>query len=245
MMQCPSCGESNRLGAIFCKSCGAKLEIDSITAQTFEQATGVVAKDKADAKHRVRRIIVNVLRLAFLGAIIFGIYLALQRPEVDQPETSGKDATAFKAKLQKISNAIEAKRTGNVTVSEQKLNSYIRSLVNATESNSKYQLVDSWVLIEDDGKLDWVIEATLFGRPLRLQYFGTIKIKDDEVAFIPEGFFSAQFGKLPYPTPLIKLMTARLWKSILEGNEGQNKRILAAISDLKFEGDDITVTIKP
>ena len=72
MMQCPQCGTENRLGAIFCRSCGAKLETDGITSQTFEQVTGVVPKDKAKGKKRVKKIILNSIRIVFLALIVVG-----------------------------------------------------------------------------------------------------------------------------------------------------------------------------
>lgn len=246
MMQCPECGTANRLGAIFCRSCGAKLELDSVTSETFEQVTGIVSKDKLDAKKRVRRIIFNVLRLVFLAAIVYGFYLALQRPEVDQPETSGKLVTRFKAMRAELLTGINHKRTVTKTTTERAVNSYLASLIAATESKGKsFQLVDSWVLIEDGGELNWVIDVKLFGRLMRFQYFGTVEIKDGEAVFTPKGFFSARLGKLPYPTLLIEMTAKRLWHSILEADNRANEKVLGAVSDLKFKGDTITITVAP
>jgi len=245
MMQCPNCGTGNRLGAIFCRSCGTKLELDQVTSQTFEQVTGIVPKDKVDKKKQVRRIIVNVLRLVFLAVIVYGVYLALQRPEVKQPETSGRLASQFKTMLKEMLIAVDGQKTVTKTTTEQALNSYIRSMVGATEMKGNYQLVDSWVLVEDNGDVDWVVDAKLFGRLLRLQYQGTVEMKDGKVTFTPKGFFAARMGKLPYPTPLMKMMIKRLWGSIVEQDERVNKKFLDAISELKFEGDNITVTVAP
>jgi hypothetical protein len=245
MMQCPNCQTGNRLGAIFCRSCGTKLELDEITAQTFEQVTGIVPKDKMDKKKRVRYIIVNVLRLVFLAAIVYGVYLAIQRPEVEQPDTSGRLASQFKTMLKEMLRAVDGKNTVTKTTSEQALNSYISSMLGATEMKGNYQLVESWVLIEDNGDVDWVVDAKLFGRLLRLQYQGTVAMKDGKVTFTPKGFFAARMGKLPYPTPLMKMMIKRLWRSILEQDERLNEKLLKAISELKFEGNKITVTVTP
>ena len=250
MMQCPNCQTGNRLGAIFCRSCGTKLELDEITTHTFEQVTGIVPKDKMDKKKRVRRIIVNVLRLVFLAAIVYGVYLAVQRPEVEQPDTSGRLASQFKTMLNEMLIAVGDKKTVTKTTSEQALNSYISSMVDVTEMKGNYQLVESWVLIEDNGDVDWVVDAKLFGRLLRLQYQGTVEMKDGKVTFTPKGFFAARMGKLPLPTPLMKLWIKRLWRSILEetgtsGTEKVNEKFLKAISELKFEGNKITVTVTP
>jgi len=248
MMQCPSCGTANRLGAIFCRSCGAKLELDSITSETFQKVTGVVPKDKKDAKRRVKRIILNVFRLIFLGLVVLAVYLALQRPEVEQPETSKPLALQFKTAVGKIAKGIDTGKTPpRWKTSGTALNSYLSGLVTNTGMGSKtYQLVDTWVLIEDDGALTWVIDAKLFGRLLRIRYFGIVEKKDDKVVFTPRGFFAGRMGKLPVPSPLVgAFWVKRLWNSILEGNGGANEKVLAAISDLQFSGDTITVSFKP
>lgn len=244
MMQCPNCGTGNRLGAIFCRSCGTKLEFDEITSETFEKVTGVVPKDKADRRRQIRSIIVNVLRLAFLGVIVYGLYLALQRPEVSRPETKGQLATQFRTMAKEMMMAVDKKRTVTQTTTEVALNSYLASRVAAIETKGRgFRLVDSWVGIEDSGRVEWVIEVKLFGRLMRLQYFGTVKVEDDRVTFTPKGFFAVRMGELPLPTPFMKLWSKRLWRSILDAD--RNEEFLAAISDLKFEGDDITVTVSP
>jgi hypothetical protein len=245
MMQCPQCQTSNRLGAIFCRSCGAKLEIDSITSQTFEQATGVVPQDKIKAKKRVRRIIVNSLRLVFLAAVVFGVYLALQRPAVEQPETRDEYAKAFTERRDKLLNALERQnKVENVEFSTIGVNSSLARMMAATENKGKtFQLVDSWAVFGEDGQVTWVIDAKLFGRLLRFQYMGTAEVKEGKLVFTPEGLFSGKLGQLPYPTYFMKTMTKRLWDSILEDGGGANKKLLGAISALKFEKDKVIITV--
>ena len=245
MMQCPQCGTANRLGAIFCRSCGVKLEVDSITKDTFEQVTGIVPKDRADAKKRVRSITFNLLRLAFLGLLVFGVYLALQLPEVEEPETTSALAAQFKQTQTRLGTAVAQKREFTVTTTEGAINSYLADRVGATEDKGKtFQLLDTWVLFDDDGGIDWVIDAKLFGRRLRFQYKGKLVVEDGGVTFKPEGFFAGRLGKLPYPSPLLKRTVSKLWKSIIREEE-ENKKILNAISDVEIDGDQITVTVKP
>lgn len=247
MMECPHCKTANRLGAIFCRSCGARLELDSVTAETFERVTGIVPKDKADKRKRVKSIIFNVIRLVFLGAIVFGFYLALQRPKVEQPEIDGRLASQFREEMRKLLQDVEQKKTPpQWTTTKQAVNSYIASMLAETKEKGKtFQLVDMWLLIEDSGDLDWVIDVKLFGRLMRIQYLGTVEKVDGKYTLTPKGFFAVHMGKLPLPTPLMSLWAKRLWRSIAEGAEGLNQKFLDAVTDLKFEGDTIRVTVSP
>ena len=252
MMQCPQCKTANRLGAIFCRSCGAKLEIDSITSQTFEQVTGLVPQDKAKAKKRVRSIIFNSLRLLFLAAVVFGAYLALQRPKVDQPETSDARAKEFEEKRDRLLAALEQRdKVENVEFFTVGINSSLAKMMAGTEEKEKekekgktFQLVDSWVLFDTGGRITWVIDTKLFGRLLRFQYMGTVEVKDGKLTFTPDGIFSGKLGQLPYPTYFMQSMTKRLWSSILEGGEGANKKLIDAISELKIEKDKVIISVK-
>jgi len=246
MMQCPQCGTANRLGAIFCRSCGAKLEIDAITSQTFEQATGVVPQDKSKAKNRVKRIIINSLRLLFLAVIVFGFYLALQRPEVDQPKTTEELSKKLEDRrnrlLEKLDKDGEVKNVAFMTAG---INSYLAHMMAETEEKGKtFQLVDSWVLFDTDGTATWVIDAKLFGRLLRFQYVGTIEMEDGKVAFKPSGIFAGKLGQLPYPTYFMQTMIKRMWSSIMDDSDGDNKKLLDAITELKFDKDKVTISVK-
>ena len=244
MMQCPQCGTANRLGALFCRSCGVKIEVDSVTKDTFEHVTGIVPKDRVDAKKRVRSIIFNSLRLAFLAAIVFGIYLALQLPEVKEPETTSKLAKEFTDTRTRLQAAVQRESEATVTITEGAINSYLADRLAETENRGKtFPLMDTWVLFEDNGDVNWVIDTKLLGRPLRFQYKGTLVVEDSGVTFKPNGFFGGRLGKLPYPSPLLNMTASRLWESI--GDEERNEKILSAISDVKIDGDQITVTVKP
>ena len=75
MIVCPNCQTENRLGSIFCRSCGAKLALDDLNVQNFEQKTGVVSKEKVNKAKKKRRLIVNLIRLAIILLVAYGVYL--------------------------------------------------------------------------------------------------------------------------------------------------------------------------
>jgi hypothetical protein len=251
MMQCPQCSTENRLGAIFCRSCGAKLQLDDVTSETFEKVTGIVPKDKQTRKKRIRSIIFNSLRLVFLALVVFGFYLALQLPDVERPETTSKSAKEFKDVRAELLAGIDRKNAiVSRTISEQAINSYLSERMAATESKEKVlRMLDSWVVIQaqggDEAEVAWVFDVKLFGRLLRMQYLGTVKMQDGKIAFVPKGFFSARMGKLPLPTPFVKRWTKQLWASLVENEQegNSNQKLLDGISKLEFNGGDVQVTV--
>jgi hypothetical protein len=250
MMQCPQCGTSNRLGAIFCRSCGAKLELDSVTSETFEKVTGVVPKNKSDAKKRTKRIIVNAIRLVILALLVLGVYLALQIPEVEKPKTDDRAATLFERKVESLTSALSGNPSGHeeLKITEEEINSYIQARLAATDlGKGTFKLVDTWVLFDSEGEVTWVIDAKLFGRPLRFQYLGKAEVADGKLVFSKKGLFTGKLGKLPYPTILIDMTTKRLLSSLLEGDkttEGKIKKLLDGVSELTFGDGEVTVKVR-
>lgn len=247
MMQCPQCGTDNRLGAIFCRSCGTKLELDSVTSQTFEQVTGVVAKNKSDAKKRTKRIVFNVIRLVILALLVAGVYLAMQIPEVGKPTTEDRDATLFERKIESLTAALSGDPNGRteLPIKEQEVNAYIQKRMGATDlGKGTFQLADTWVLFGKDGEITWVIDAKLFGRPLRFQYFGTVEAKDGKLVFKKKGLFTGKLGKLPYPTILLDMTTKKLLDSLLKDEKVDIEKLLDGVSELTFADEQVTVKVR-
>jgi len=67
MIPCPKCGADNMIGAIFCRSCSAKLELDDIKPETFEE------KEKSPAAKAgliIQRLISLAIFLVVAGAVV-------------------------------------------------------------------------------------------------------------------------------------------------------------------------------
>ena len=80
MIKCPKCQADYQIGAIFCRSCGDKLDIDKLRPDDIKKATRNRAK-------LIGRIIRNVISLILLLAIVGGAVLMALAPPGDWSNT--------------------------------------------------------------------------------------------------------------------------------------------------------------
>lgn len=229
MIVCPNCQTENRLGAIFCRSCGAKLALDDLNVQNFEEKTGVVAKDKIDKAKKKRRVIVNLIRIVFLLLIAYGIFLVFQRPEIPEFNTLGKANELF---IKKEKALIEAKKAGRdieFDFTELEINSFASTLREKQEANSRVKIEEIFVDLMEDNKIQLFINTLIFGRKITLSCSGKLSAGDNGLIFEPSGFFAARMGKLPYPMPLFRYMT----KNVLAKHETMSD-LFSAISNIEI-----------
>ncbi len=240
MMKCPNCGTENRLGAIFCRSCGIKLELDEITAETFEEKTGVVARDKVDKKKQKRKFIYNLIGLIILLAFIFAVYLALQIPRFEEIRTSSDLLKSFKRKKRNLNLALLSKVERVEQITEAELNSYIASMmINMENEGRKIRINDIWVFLEEDNRITILLDLRVFGRRIIAQYFGKLNVGNGNAKFQPNGVFAAKLGKLPYPTFLMR----RHCKNVLKNLE-EDKELLEKLSEVEIKDGKIIARVK-
>ena len=84
MINCPNCNHDNMIGAIFCRSCGEKINIDELRPEDVNQG---VAKAKKLVSASVIRNVVMFAILAVLILILVGLFM---KPKSGSP--AGKSA---------------------------------------------------------------------------------------------------------------------------------------------------------
>ena len=70
MITCPECGADNMIGAIFCRGCGKKLNLDELTPDAFNDPPEPMAKKVA----RVVQKIVTLVLLVGVTALLAGLF---------------------------------------------------------------------------------------------------------------------------------------------------------------------------
>jgi uncharacterized protein YpmS len=71
MINCPECGADNMIGAIFCRGCGKKLNLDELTPDAFDDPPEPMAKKVARVVQKIVTLIVFVGVVALLGGLFW------------------------------------------------------------------------------------------------------------------------------------------------------------------------------
>ena len=97
MINCPKCGADNMIGAIFCRTCGAKLNIDELRPESFAEM------EKVGVAQRIGKILGRVaILIVLLGLVGVLITLFLPARNLITGDLSEKDVAALKAKYQRM-----------------------------------------------------------------------------------------------------------------------------------------------
>jgi hypothetical protein len=212
MIVCPNCQTENRLGSIFCRSCGTKLAIDDMNIQNFEEKTGVIPKDKLDKKKKKRKIVLNIVELILIFLIAYGIILVFQKPALPEINTSSGDLKKFERKRDRMLNIRKEGKDSTADFTEEEINSYAIDLVENKNQESKIKLKSLFVDIADNNRVKLYFVSDVLGQRVVFSIAGKVSANDDGLAFKPQGFLAGRMGKLPYPSVMIRYHTQRLLK---------------------------------
>lgn len=197
MLPCPKCNYDNELGRIFCHQCGTKLDLDAIKPPS---RGGKSLRKKGEGG--VGRTIRWIVRLAILGALVFGLFLAFQVPSSEPTPTGSKDLESFYRKRATLENAVATRRPAEVLLAENELNAFLGTLQfeMPTERGLAVNVERLWVEFGDDTVTVSVHGKIRIGdswaKMIAISYSGAPRLEDDRFMLVPE---AAAFGKLPVP----------------------------------------------
>jgi uncharacterized membrane protein len=118
-VKCPQCGNENPISRLFCKHCGAKLDLSQVR-------TG------RSIGHIVSGMLSRLIRFVVLVALltVLGLLLWPTKP-VGQAGTEG-DSTRLRAKLTSLHEAISINRFLAGEITEEEVNAYLAALLKHT-----------------------------------------------------------------------------------------------------------------
>lgn len=91
MFKCPQCGAKNQLGALFCRSCGQKLDMANVEQQLEQQQHGLRGVDWRRLGG-ILRTLIGLAALVFVVAVGIGLFLPVDTrvaPSISQDEQRG------------------------------------------------------------------------------------------------------------------------------------------------------------
>ena len=84
MIKCSKCGFENQMGAIFCRQCGEKIDMNALSPEALEESRGKEERKKK-AAGLIRNLVGIVLLLAIVG-IGAGLFVPWGHPAYQAPE---------------------------------------------------------------------------------------------------------------------------------------------------------------
>ncbi|HMO50976.1 MAG TPA: zinc ribbon domain-containing protein [Kiritimatiellia bacterium] len=191
VITCQKCGAENRLGQLFCSSCGVKLDLSKVSAGRGSTARG---SGGGRGLARAIRLVILLGLMATLGLLCWPAV-----PAGDAPSAEG--ARVVPAKMSALRGAIMRRNDVTETFSEADINAHLQAtLVRPDPAAGGYRLVlrDVRLAVGPDRVEVWMKSAL---GPLPISYTADVDVRREDGRFIfAPG--AVRIGRLPVPGPV-------------------------------------------
>lgn len=245
-IQCKECGAQNELGAIFCRECGERLDLDDLEPE--------IQDDKETSYWPLVKRIVGFVVLVLVVLILIGLFVP-DKPYVESLSETEKEtaSTRYNAMMKKIENDFGS--SSKFTYSPSELSYIVANQIikqASEEDDSKKtttDLIDNvYFNVNDWGYTTIVIDSKLVFFNTTFMLFGKIEqdeYQDEEnpsaisIKFVP---YSAKMGSLPMPGFLYSTVIGK-FEPLLDNENVQ--KILKATQEVEIVDDgDLAITLK-
>jgi hypothetical protein len=195
MINCPKCGADNMIGAIFCRTCGEKLNLNELSPDVFD-APKVPASVKL--MKMLQRVVILVILVAIV-ALVAGLFLPTTiKSTGDLPENEKSVAGRKYAALQ----APSARTPDHIPFSSDEATAVVTQSLGLPSSgtgNKKPQLLSVEFL--GSGNCKFILKTIVFGQ---VPMFTTVVAKPNVTSpgTVKLEVLRASIGRLPLPGAL-------------------------------------------
>ncbi len=187
MLNCESCGEINRPGAIYCRGCGGRL-INPELIKKEEQKRLKATRNKLGNRHRKQQRTIKIVIV--LAIFAFFVYLILQPVKPPHKLTVTQRYTdKFETKLLRLKESYNNKTKYRIAVTEDELNSYLKS-------NLPPNKTESLEIFLDDG-LFILLKNKLWNKEITLKIYSGLQIENNKYK---ADILQVRLGRLPIPS---------------------------------------------
>lgn len=230
LIKCLECGHDNQMGAIFCRDCGTKLDMEAI-------------KPKAESKIKLKvgGLIRNIISIAVL-LVVFYILGMMFYPQsttsVALSEDDGiKASEKFKAMVGKMQGKFGDKKY--IFTPDEVTYIYNNDMTESAEGADagSYAIENMYFTLDPRNFIHIMIQSKLAGKvPVTFALKGSII--DDSVQF---SVISAKMGHLSMPKFLKGKITEKFTPGI---NDGVIKTVLENSARFEVINGDLVITVK-
>lgn len=212
MIQCPKCGEENLINAIFCRSCGARLNLDELEPDTILQEKNAKGKRIAELTGRI----LGVVLVVGLVVIVGGSFIPVSADA--SLELSDAQTKALRVKLRRLQRAPGGREFTFDSAEATAIAREIAGLNPDEEGEAEGTIAPRDVQVELRGQdyFKVYVPSRLFGKiPLTLSVLLRV---DDAEQGIGVDVMSASSGWIPWPGPLQPFIVERIEPLFRESN---------------------------
>jgi len=243
LLKCTECGHDNQLGAIFCRSCGTKLDVETIRPKIENKVTMNIAGI-------IRRVVTTIILVALVYCLGAMFYPATPTNNALSEDQQTKASEKFKAMLAKMDG-----RYGDKTyifTPDEVTYLYNNEMTEdaSAEENAKedaeedadagsYVIEKMYFSLDAKSFIHIMIQSKLAGKiPVTFGIKGIIV--DDSVQFT---VVKTKMGHLSIPAFMKDKIVAKFTPGI-DDEGGVIKKVLDSAASFKIENGDLLVTVK-
>ncbi len=248
MIKCTNCNAENLLGAIFCRECGQKLDLDNLKPEHIEGSAKKAAKTTA---HIVRNLIVLVIILA-IGGVVALIFIPPGSTEAGA--VAENDAQIARTRLVELMTKRGVSKTftapeANLLLTEAMLltdEEKEKAAIARAESGASAYLVPDAIAVEliPDSSARFVLKEMAFGKvPIYFSVTGTASVTEGTpgVQFEPTAVTA---GRLPVIGGYLQEQVFGLYRKLMDGSDRYKKlndMVLTQLTQVTVATDQVTL----
>lgn len=229
LIKCGDCGHDNELGAMFCRSCGTKLDVETIRP-TVENKAAV------NTFGIIRRVVTGIILLILIYIMGSMFFPETTTSKLLTEEQQVKATEKFDALLAKIGGRYG--ESSYVFTPDELTYLYNNKMTeDAPEDTGSYAIENMYFTIDARNFIHIMMQSKLGGKvPVSFALKG--RMVDDSVQFT---VIKTKMGHLSLPKFIKKKIIEKFTPGI---DEGVIKKIIDGSASFKIENGDFLVTLK-
>ena len=233
MIKCSECGHENQLGAIFCRECGVKLDVETLRPEVKD------SKRSISVAGLIRNVIGVGLLVVVVGVLGLMFYPAnIVMPSLGQDEQNTAK-TKFKALLARVDEKYgDDKYTFSPAEVTYLLNNALTEKSDDDEKAAAYKIQDTVVSVDMRGVVHIVMRAKFLSIPTTFAVSGAFDMDTANFRVLGQ-----KMGHLSVPSGLRKKIVSKFTPA-LDDPKGTIKKILDNASSIAVDGGEFVITLK-
>ena len=229
LLKCGECGHDNQLGAIFCRSCGTKLDVETIRPKMEN-------KSAINLFGIIRRVVTGIIPLILVYIIGMMFYPENTSSSALAEDQQTKAKEKFKAMLGKMDGRYG--ENSYVFTPDEVTFLYNTEMTEKTTADAGSYAIENMYFTIDSRNFIYIMMQTKLAGKLPVTFALKGRLADDSTQF---SVMKTKMGHLGMP----KFVNQKIIEKFTPGtDQGVMRKILENSASFKIENGDFVVTVK-